>query len=303
MTEDTEAIFISEAEAGERLDKILAGRFPNNSRTYFQYLIEQGCVLVNGSPEKKRFRPEEGDEIEVEFILSPELDLSPEPIPLNVIYEDAHLLIINKPPGLVVHPAVGNWSGTFVNALLYHCQNTEMWGKENVRPGIVHRLDKGTSGVLLAAKTPVVQQRLIEMFAARQMEKEYLAICVGNPGSGTLRTGIARDPKDRKKMTVTADGRPAVTHFTTMQTNGKLSAVHINLETGRTHQIRVHMQHRGTPVLGDPLYGNLSTNNHYSAERPLLHAWRLSFVHPMTQEKIRCEAPIPGDIQSRIIKL
>lgn len=297
-----ELFFISEQEAGERLDKILAARFAKvASRTYFHYLIEENKVLLNGAPVKKRIKPKEGDEVEIEFLLTPELTISPENIPMDIIYEDEAILAVNKPPGMVIHPAPGNWSSTFVNALLFHCQNLP---GPPLRPGIVHRLDKDTSGVLIAAKTALAQQRLIEMFANRQIYKEYLAICLGNPGNCEIKTLIGRHPVNRKLMTVLEKGgREAITTCKTLSFDGKLSLVQAVIATGRTHQIRVHMKHRGTPILGDDLYGNHQANQKYGTERQMLHARLLRFKHPISRNDIELSAEIPYDMKTIIEKL
>lgn len=297
MTENqSNEIIIKAEEAGERLDKILAARYKKTfSRTYFQHLIETGSVLVNGKPVKKRIKPVKGDEVEVCFALTPELDLSAEDIPLDIIYQDDDILVVNKPPGLVVHPAPGNWSGTFVNALLHHCRNLASHDPTSVRPGIVHRLDKDTSGLLLAAKNSLAQQRLIEMFAGRRIHKEYLAICVGNPGKVDIKEPIGRHPIQRKKMTVREDGKHAHSICSTLAFDGVFGLVKIVLETGRTHQIRVHLSHRNTPVLGDALYGSVSVNRKYGVKRQLLHAYLLSFNHPITGCAMEFKAPIPVD--------
>ena len=301
--EEQESLIITVEEGGERLDKILAGRFRDiKSRTYFQYLIEEGRVWVNGETVKKREKLAEGDEILIHFILTPEIGLSPEPIPLDIVYEDDALLVINKPAGMVVHPAVGNWTGTFVNALLHHCQGLEQ--SKDLRPGIVHRLDKETTGLLIAAKTPLVQQRLIEQFSTRQVYKEYLAICLGNPGKQEIQAPIGRHPVNRKLMAVVPNGRPAISRCETVAHRGPLSLVKIVLLTGRTHQIRVHMKHVGMAVLGDDTYGNLQANQKYGAERQMLHASRLKLEHPLTKKMLELEAPLPEDfllIRNRII--
>lgn len=258
--------FIAEEEAGERLDKILAKRLSGaGSRTYFQFLIDEGKVLVNGAPVKKRAKPKAGDEVEVEYILTPELELKPENIPLKILYEDEAILVVDKPPGMVVHPAAGNWTGTFVNALLYHCreafsqqmpqipQTSQISHKNALRPGIVHRLDKDTSGLLIAAKTALTQQRLIDQFMNRQVYKEYLAICIGNPGTGTIDAPIGRHPVHRKEMTILQKGeggRPALTHYRVLAFDERLSLVSVVIATGRTHQIRVHLKHLGQPIDG-----------------------------------------------------
>lgn len=298
-------IVVSSQEAGERLDRILAARYCEvRSRTYFQRLIEKEAVLLNGETVKKRIKPKEGDEIEVCFELTPELDLLPEDIPLSIVYEDEDLLVVNKPAGLVVHPAPGHWTGTFVNALLHHCRTLEIDDPASVRPGIVHRLDKDTSGLLLAAKHPLAQQRLIESFSNRQIHKEYLAICIGNPGQVEINAPIGRHPIHRKKMTVNeAGGRWALSRCMTLAYDGQLSMVKIILETGRTHQIRVHMLHHGTPVLGDQLYGSSNANRKYKADRQLLHAHLLRFKHPMAGIEIELKAPPPNDFSFFIKKI
>lgn len=301
---ESDAFFIHADEIGERLDKILAKRFIKaGSRTYFQYLIDEGKVLLNGSPVKKRIKPKEGDEIEIEYVLTPELTLTPENISLDIIYEDQDLLVVNKPAGMVVHPAPGHWSGTFVNALLYHCQSTfpineDISPNQALRPGIVHRLDKDTTGLLIAAKNTLSQQLLIEMFSGRRIYKEYLAICIGNPGEGTIDLPIGRHPVHRQMMSIQLEtGRHALTHFRTLSFDGRLSLVSAVIATGRTHQIRVHMKHRGTPVLGDLLYGSTALNAKYRAERQMLHAYRLRFDHPITGNSLEFEAPIPPDMR------
>lgn len=311
MQEDSETFFISIEEAGERLDKVLAGRLKGaGSRTYFQFLIDEGKVLLNGSPVKKRIKPKEGDEVEVEYILTPELELKAENIPLNILYEDESIIVVNKVAGMVVHPAVGHWTGTFVNALLYHCRDIfvdVMQGvdrQNSLRPGIVHRLDKDTSGVIVAAKTPLAQQRLIEMFMNRQVYKEYLAVCIGNPGTGTVEADIGRHPTKRKLMSVLNNGgRHAITHYQVLSFDEKLSLVKVVIATGRTHQIRVHMKHLGHPVLGDCDYGLSHTNDQYGVDRQMLHACILRFNHPVTAEPLEFKAEIPSDMEKIIKKL
>lgn len=292
-------IIIEAEEAGQRLDKVLSKRFNSiKSRTYFQMLIDEQQVLLNGLPVKKRIQPQEGDEVEIHFILTPELQLTAENIPLTILYEDNDLIAISKPAGMVVHPAVGNWSGTFVNALLYHCKNLEKG--DSLRPGIVHRLDKETSGVLIAAKNTEAQQRLVEMFASRQIHKEYLAICLGNPGNKEMNQPICRHPINRKMMSVAelGGGKPALTFCKTIACDGKISLVHLVLATGRTHQIRVHLKHQGTPVLGDSTYGNSQANEKYGAARQMLHAQKLTLNHPITGVPLTFEAPLPQDFDT-----
>lgn len=297
MSEEHEFLFISAEEEGTRIDKLLANRFPHYSRTYFQHLLEIGCVLLNGQPVKKRIIPEESDEIEICFQATPEASLEPENIPLDILYEDKYLLAINKPAGMVVHPAPGHWSGTFVNALLGHCKEIAP-GNDPLRPGIVHRLDKNTTGVLIAAKTLHVQQKLIELFATRKMEKLYLAICHGRPPNTTVNIPIGRHPVHRKEMAALPDGREAITEIQVVACNDKASLVLAKPKTGRTHQIRVHLKHIGCPVIGDALYGKEDPQY-----RQLLHAYRLSFEHPITGDLVRLSAPIPSDMKLWLQKL
>ncbi len=300
MEEESDLIFTGPAEEGMRIDKLLAERFPEYSRTYFQNLIEQGCVLLNGDRVLKRIVPEEGDEIEICFQAVPGPSLTPEPIPLEIIYEDEHLLAINKPAGMVIHPAPGNWSGTFVNALLAHCGGKAP-GNDPLRPGIVHRLDKDTTGILVAAKTLAAHQKLIEMFSERRMEKLYLAVCCGRPMGGTIRAPIGRHPVQRKEMAVLSDGREAVTEIQLAAFNEQLSLLLVRPLTGRTHQIRVHLKHIGCPILGDPVYGKSVRLS--GPDRQLLHAYRLGFEHPITGDFLKLSAPIPEDFKSWMLRL
>lgn len=285
---------VEEKDAGKRLDKLLSDHFSDHSRTYFQYLIEKSLVLLNGKIAKKREVPTFGDKIEITFETTPEISLEPEKIALDILYEDEDLILINKPSGMVVHPGAGNPAHTFVNALLYHCKTLHK--TSDVRPGIVHRLDKETSGVLLAAKNELMQEKLSSLFANRQIEKEYIAITIGNPGVRTIKTHFGRHPTQRKKMAVLEEGKVAVTHIKTLSFKQPFAMVSLLLETGRTHQLRVHLQYIKTPILGDPTYGNLPLNKKYGVARPLLHAKRLKFIHPNTQKMIEVIAPLPQDI-------
>ena len=296
----SDLFFIEETDSQLRLDQLLVQKFPGFSRTYFQDLIEKGLVSLNGEFVKKRTKPRFGDEIEVEFILSSGIDLIPQNIPLDIIYEDKELIVVNKSPGMVVHPAAGNHENTFVHALLWHCQN-QLPGNDPMRPGIVHRLDKDTSGLLIAAKTTLTHQVLVKAFSERKVRKKYLAVTVGNPGDGEIKTLIGRDPKNRQKMAVLEDkGKEAITRFKTLQLSDDLAIVEVDLLTGRTHQIRVHMQHHKTPILGDAVYGSKKTNEKFRIQRQLLHAWQLELIHPKTGDLLKFEAPIPADIRSII---
>lgn len=306
ITED-EAFIVEDAETALRLDKLLALRFLGRySRNYFQTLIADGLVLINGETAKKRIAVKAGDEIEIQFVYSKEISLDPEPIPLDILYEDEEIIVVNKQKGLVVHPAPGHWSGTFVNGLLYHCQ-AHTWDSEalkNLRPGIVHRLDKDTTGVLIAAKTRLAQQKLTDSFAKREVYKEYLAICIGNPGKISINAAIGRHPKHRQKMAIVSEGgREALSYVETCKFNQKISLVKVVIATGRTHQIRVHLSHLHTPVLGDPLYGNLSLNQQFRAERAYLHASCLKIPHPISGSELTFQAPLPEDMNRWIAEI
>ncbi|MCB1135794.1 MAG: RluA family pseudouridine synthase [Chlamydiia bacterium] len=298
---EEETLTVSQEENGQRIDKILSQHYPDVSRHYFQDLILKEDVRLNGLPTLKRQRVKPGDVIEIRFRLTPEIQLTPEDIPLDILFEDSDIIAVNKPAGMTVHPAPGNWSGTFVNALVHHCKELE-GDFSTLRPGVVHRLDKHTSGVLIAAKTKRAHLRLAELFAERRMQKEYVAICLGNAGSGTIENYLDRHPVDRKKRTVVEQGgKLAITEYKTLTHGDKLCLVKINLKTGRTHQIRVHMQFHGTPILGDPVYGRRQSNTQWEVERQLLHAQTLAFEHPFTGEAICLKAPLPEDM-SQLLK-
>ncbi|MEM8628997.1 MAG: RluA family pseudouridine synthase [Chlamydiota bacterium] len=286
----------SKEDSPLRIDRFLAEKFPEKSRSYFQYLIAEGCVLLNGKPVKKRVLTKEEDEIEVFFQITPEISLDPEDIPLDILYEDEWILAAHKPPGMVVHPAPGNWSGTFVNALLHHCKTLEAVG-EPLRPGIVHRLDKDTSGVLVAAKTPEAHRKLIQDFAERRVKKQYLALCQGKPKNGPIETEIARHPKKRKEMCISTSGKTAISNVLVLAFNEKISFVLVEPLTGRTHQIRLHLRHLNAPILGDHVYGFPA-----GQLRQLLHAYRISFLHPITGSPVNIVAPIPLDMRSLLQK-
>ena len=283
----TELFLVEADEVTFRLDFLLSRRF-SLSRSSIQRLIEKGLVLVNGTLCKKREKLEEGDEVEIQFPLPEFPDLTPENIPLDILFEDNSILVLNKPAGLVVHPGAGNWTGTLVQGLLYHCLHLPQ--KETLRPGIVHRLDKETSGVMVVAKTESAHSKLVESFSNREVEKEYIAIVHGNPGTKEVNAPIGRDPRNRQKMAVVALGRAAETKIETLKTSGNQSLILAFPKTGRTHQIRVHLRHIGHPVFADSLYGKGEENG-----RHLLHAKRLSFLHPETRQRVSFEAPTPSD--------
>jgi 23S rRNA pseudouridine1911/1915/1917 synthase len=278
--------------AGERLDVFLARSLPHLSRAHAQRLIAEGHVRVDGGSAKPSLRLEPGTRIEVQTPEPAAVELTPEAIPLAVVYEDGDVIVVDKPAGMAVHPGPGHARSTLVNALLAHCP--DLTGIEgSLRPGIVHRLDKDTSGLLVVAKNDRAQLALQAQMAARTARKEYLALAQGSPPpSGTIDAPIGRHPGQRKQMAIVAEGRPARTHFRTLGAVGADSLVLARLETGRTHQIRVHFAGIGHPIVGDPVYGRRSD----LVGRQFLHAWRLGFAHPRTGEWIALEAPLPDDL-------
>lgn len=293
-------------EPALRVDRWIAERIPTLSRARVQTLIRQGCVLLNGKRCKPSVRLQAGDRLEITIPPITPPGTEPEPIPLNIIFEDADLLVINKPPGLVVHPAPGHPRGTLVNALLHHCRDLAGIGGE-LRPGIVHRLDRDTSGVLVVAKNQLALERLAAQFKARKVEKEYWALVWGRPAlkTGTIETLIGRDSHNRKKMSARPSrGRVARTRYEVMREFGEISLLRIHIETGRTHQIRVHLAHIGYPVVGDSQYGRArKTKRHLVAPRQMLHAYRISFSHPRTSRHVEFVAPLPADMQDMLRRL
>jgi 23S rRNA pseudouridine1911/1915/1917 synthase len=296
--------------AGSRLDSCLAGLKPEWSRSRARKLIDDGHVTVNGAPAKAAYKVRAGDEI---VVLEPPvatLDAAPEDIPLDILHEDGDLLVLNKPAGLVIHPAAGNPAGTLVNALLHHC--TDLSGIGGVeRPGIVHRLDKDTTGLLVVAKTDRAHLALSLAFKKREVAKTYLAVCYGVPAEvdGVIDAPIDRHPRERQQMAVVKTGRPARTLFHVEEAFADAALVSCRLVTGRTHQIRVHMAHRGHALVGDPLYSGRQWRNLAGTTvqlacrtfpRQALHAWRLGFTHPVTHEEVAFEAPIPADMAGLI---
>jgi len=299
MCLDQNNFLITKKKESIRIDKLLADKFKAKSRTYFQYLLNNDSVLVNGQKVKKRFIPKIGDEIEIFFQALQDISLKAENIPLDILYEDEHILAINKPSGMVVHPACGNWTNTFVNALLYHCKNLLCLDDE-IRPGIVHRLDKNTTGVLLAAKTQIAHQNLINQFKNRKIKKKYLAIVINKPENQIINLPISRHPYKRKEMTINGKGKEAITEIKILAYNDKLSLVLAIPKTGRTHQIRLHLKKINSPILGDNVYGNKNFNNNYKIDRHLLHAYILEFFHPINNEPMKLTAPISDEFKKFI---
>ena len=331
--------------AEERVDKFLARFFPKASRSKIQRSIKKGQALVNGADVKKSYPVQPGDTVICRLVRRPPMEATPESIPIDVVYEDEHLLVVNKPAGMVVHPAPGHRSGTLVNALLHHVDGQTVRrrgdadlddadvglsmlnalpdrpGNRSVRPGIVHRLDKGTSGLLVVAKHDRAHRALARQFKAHTTKRRYSAIVWGHfdPPSGQMEGAIGRDPHHRKRMAVVPEGKgkPARTHYETTEHHAHTSLVRFRLETGRTHQIRVHAQHAHHPVLGDPTYGGQSvrygtqsgTRRRFfehlfeAMPRPALHAQQLGFVHPETEEPLTFTADLPDDMQHVLNRL
>ena len=280
--------------SGERLDKAVSLLCENISRSSAQTLIEDGNVLVNNKVANKKTSLKEGDCVTINIPEPKELDVTPENIPLDIVYEDEHLLVVNKPKGMVVHPAAGNYSGTLVNALLYHCGDSLSGINGVIRPGIVHRIDKDTSGLLIVAKTDVAHNGLAKQIKEHSFKREYRTVVVGNikDDSGTIDAPIGRHPKDRKKQAVTdKNSRNAITHYEVIERFNGFTFLRVILETGRTHQIRVHMSYRGNPVAGDTVYGN--SKKTYGLEGQCLHAAVIGFVHPITNEYLEFESALP----------
>ncbi|NNM30893.1 MAG: RluA family pseudouridine synthase, partial [Akkermansiaceae bacterium] len=293
-------ITVQDEDAGQRLDLFLAGRLEDLSRSRLQALVKSGHIMLNDEQSLPKAQVSAGDVITVE-IPEPEVyEVTPQDIPLEILFEDEDLIVINKPSGLVVHPAAGNPDGTLVNALLHHCRGSLSGIGGVERPGIVHRLDKDTSGCLVAAKSDRAQQSLVTQFHDRKVTKLYLAAVQRIPPkpSGTIFTHLGRHPVSRQKMAVVnpGSGRPAITDYYVLHRDpgGPSALVLCHLHTGRTHQIRVHLRHLGTPVLGDPVYGR-PDRQPGAPPRLLLHAWRLAFAHPVTGKPVSCEAPVPAE--------
>ncbi len=299
----------------ERLDKYLVARFPQKSRAYLQSLINSDDVQINGRSAKASHKVSPGEKITLVLRERPPIEAQPEKIPLDIIFEDEDILVVNKAAGMVVHPAYMNTTGTLVNALLYHCQNALSQSNGPHRPGIVHRLDKDTSGLLVVAKNDEAHAALAEQFKQKTAFRRYQAVVWGDiaEDSGTISTFLKRNPGDRRKMMITDDeeGKWAVTHFEVSQKFRMTTHLFLNLETGRTHQIRVHLAHIGLPVLGDPAYGGRKsglTGLNKSATlagmeylkmmpRQALHAFELKLIHPKQKVELSFQAPLPEDFE------
>ncbi len=295
---------VTDKHVGKRLDIFIAHYEPRVSRSRIQTLIKAGLARVNGRSEKSGYKVKLGDSVTLDLPEKKIYDVLPEPIPLYVVYEDPHIIVLNKPPGLVVHPAPGNYTGTLVNALLYHygsLPSSGPEGKERERAGIVHRLDKDTSGVMVVARTQEALRVLSAQFKSRTVQKRYLAVVAGviKKGSGTIEAGLGRHVKERKKISVhTHKAREAVTLYKVKERFKNATLIEVEIKTGRTHQIRVHMAHIGHPVLGDRTYGGAKATklNEREIPRQMLHAESLSLLHPETGHPMTFIVPPPQDM-------
>ena len=301
---------VPESAAGRRLDAVVAELFPEYSRSRLSAWIKSGDVSVDGAPARGRDPVRGGEQVALNVVQETQTHAVAEDIPLDVLYEDEHVFVIDKPAGLVVHPGAGNPAGTLVNALLHRDPTLELLP----RAGIVHRLDKDTSGVMVVARTLTAHTALVEQLSNRQVHRQYLAVVVGALVSGgTANAAIDRHPRDRLRMAVREDGKDAVTHYRLRERFRAHTALECRLETGRTHQIRVHMQHLKHPIVGDPLYGGSFKLPKGASEeliaalrafkRQALHAEVLEFMHPASGEPIRCSAPLPADMQQLLALL
>ena len=288
----------------QRIDRYLTEMLPEQSRSFFQKLIRDGFVIVNHIIVKVNYRLKTGDVIEIDIPDAVPTEIVPENIPLDILYEDDDLLIVNKPKGMVVHPAVGHSTGTLVNAIMYHCQGNLSGINGEIRPGIVHRIDKDTTGSLIICKNDEAHRNIAEQIKEHSVTRRYVGVVAGtfSEESGTVEGAIGRHPNDRKRMMINEkNGKPAVTHYRVLQTLKGASFMEFELETGRTHQIRVHMASISHPLLGDTVYGN--SKNPYKLQGQALHARTIGFIHPTTGEYIEVSAPIPEYMTELVRKL
>ncbi len=294
---------INEETKNIRLDKVIAIIDKDLSRSMIQKMLEDGKILVNNNKEKASYKTKLGDNIKVEEIIPKQIELKAQDIPVEIIYEDNDIIVVNKPKGMVVHPANGNPDGTLVNAIMNICKDSLSGIGGEIRPGIVHRLDKDTSGLLIVAKNDKAHINLSEQIKNREITKKYIALVRGviKENEATIDMPIARSDKDRKKMAVKKTGKKAVTHFKVIKRYKDYTLLDIKIDTGRTHQIRVHMAEIGYPVVGDIVYSN--GKNPFGVVGQMLHAKSLDFVHPITGEKLHLEAPIPEYFENILSEL
>lgn len=299
----TQEFEVSMEQAGERLDKILPLIYPDMSRSFFQKLIKDQQILVNHVPQKSNYRVDAQDIISVSVPKAEEIEILPENIPLDILYEDQDLLVVNKPKGMVVHPAAGHYSGTLVNAVMFHCKDS-LSGINGVRrPGIVHRIDMDTTGALIVCKNDNAHVKIAEQIKVHSVTRRYLGIVKGvvKQDVGVIEGTIGRHPVDRKKMAVNVvNGKKAITHYRVIQRFCSHTFMEFELETGRTHQIRVHMASMGHPLLGDMVYGN--GKNPWNLQGQTLHAAVIGFIHPTTNQYLEVEAPLPEYFKDLLTK-
>ena len=299
---ETVSLIAGDEAVGSRIDKYISDNIAELTRSAVQGLLSKDSVLVNGKAVSKNYKLRSGDEVSVEIPEPQPMDAVPEDIPLDIVYEDSDLLVVNKPKGMVVHPAHGNYTGTLVNALLHHCGDSLSGINGVIRPGIVHRIDKNTSGLLIVAKNDAAHLHLAEQIKAHSFTREYEAVAVGafKEPSGTVDAPIGRHKTDRKKMCVTQENsRNAVTHYEVLKQYGGYAHVRLRLETGRTHQIRVHLAYIGHPVLGDDVYGK----PYKGLDGQCLHARKIGFIHPTTGKYMEFSSELPEYFQAVLRKL
>ena len=296
-------VIVNENDKGKRLDIYIAENFNELSRTMIKKLIESNNILVNDKSEKVSYKVQANDNISIDIPEAKETKLKAQEIPLDIVYEDSDIIVINKPKGMVVHPANGNPDGTLVNAILSICKNSLSGIGGELRPGIVHRLDKDTSGLIIVAKNDKAHINMSEQIKERNVKKTYIALVRGNvpEEEATINMPIGRSTKDRKKMAVTKNGKQAITHFKVLKRYSKYTLLEIKIETGRTHQIRVHMAEIGYPVVGDAVYSN--GKNEFGIEGQMLHAYKLEFMHPITNKHMELTAPLPQYFEEILKKL
>ncbi|WP_270839956.1 RluA family pseudouridine synthase [Peptacetobacter hiranonis] len=303
ICDDIREFLVEEDEDGDRLDVYLADQFVDMSRSYIQKIIKDKKVTVNGKVEKVKYPVKEEDKIVIEIPKPKVLEVVPQDIPIEIVYEDDDIIIVNKPQGMVVHPAPGNYEGTLVNAILYHCKGNLSSINGVIRPGIVHRIDKDTSGILMIAKNNNAHNCLAEQLKDHSITREYEFICHGvfKEDNVTVDRPIGRNPKDRLKMAIVPNGKRAVTHFEVIERFNGYTHVRARLETGRTHQIRVHAMSINHPLVGDPVYG--PKNSKIKLNGQALHAKKLGFIHPTTKEYVEFDSELPDYFQKLLEKL